>query len=167
MPIPTLALSLVYWLHLLASIFAVGGLAALSLFVFPAARTLEPILRADFLGRIQRRLEAVGWFSLAVLVATGLFQISANPHYQGFMALDDPWAQSILLKHVAVFAMAAVAMTQTWGVIPAMRRALMLAQKTGNVRELVRLQRREVWLVGLNTGLALVTLLLTAIARAA
>jgi uncharacterized membrane protein len=163
---PVSALVIFYWLHMLATIFAVGGLATLSLLVLPIARSvLDPVTQATFLEKIQRRLEVLGWFSLSVLVVTGMFQLSANPNYAGFFSISSLWAQAILVKHLLVGAMVAVSMTQTWGLLPEIRRALLRAQKTGETSELVALRRRETWLVRLNMALSILVLLMTAMAR--
>lgn len=164
---PDWVLAIIYWLHMLATIFAVGGLATLSLLVLPAARSiLDPISQAAFLEKVQRYLETLGWFCLAVLVTTGMFQLSASPNYAGFFSISNRWAQAILAKHLLVGGMVAVSMAQTWGVLPEIRRALLKAQKVGNSGELAALHRREAWLVRLNMILAVFVLLMTAFARA-
>ena len=74
---------------MLATVAWFGGLASLAIFVIPSARsTLERRQYAQFLGKVQGRIQQVGWFSLAVLTGTGMFQMSAHPAYEGF--LDSP-----------------------------------------------------------------------------
>jgi uncharacterized membrane protein len=93
MTIPDWALSLAYWLHMLATVVWIGALATLSLVVLPAARrSLEVKAYADLIGQIQRRLDPLGWFSLLLLAGTGLVQMSANPYYSGFLAIENRWA---------------------------------------------------------------------------
>jgi uncharacterized membrane protein len=58
MTTPFWALTLAYWLHLLATVLWIGGLVVLSLLVLPAARkTLEPQAYASLLADIERRLD--------------------------------------------------------------------------------------------------------------
>jgi uncharacterized membrane protein len=141
---PHWALVIIYWLHMLATIFLVGGLVTLSLLVLPAARSiLDPVTQAVFLEKVLLRLEALGWFCLAVLVVTGMFQLSANPNYAGFFSISNRWAQAILVKHLFVGGMVAVSLTQAWGVLPEIRRALLRVQKTGDEGELATLRKRE------------------------
>lgn len=167
--IPAAILALMYWLHMLATIAWLGGLAALALIVLPAARkSLEPAAYSGFLGRVQSRLQIVGWLSLAVLGATGLFQMSANPNYGGFLAIDNNWAVAIFTKHMAVIVMAGVSAYTTWGLLPAMRRLALLRAvgKTVSAEEVARLEQREIWMLRLNLILSILVLAMTAWARA-
>jgi uncharacterized membrane protein len=170
-PPPLWALSLTYWLHMLATVAWLGGLAALSILVLPSARgTLETGAYSRLLEGIQRRLDPLGWLCLAVLVGTGLFQMSANPNYQGFLAINNRWAVAILTKHVLFFAMAAASAYLSWGVLPALRRAALRQARhlaaDNQPQELQRLQQQEALLLRLNLLLGVVILAVTALARA-
>ena len=159
-----LGLAIAYWLHMLATVFWIGGLAALVLLVLPAAqRSLDNEAFAKLLAGIQRRLEPLGWFCLALLAATGMFQMSESPHYQGFLAIQTTWAAAILVKHILFAVMVLLSAYLTWGLLPALRRStLRLAQGVPGAE---RLQRRNLLLLRLNLALALVILALTALAR--
>jgi uncharacterized membrane protein len=110
------ALSLAYWLHMLATIAWIGGLAALPLLVLPAARQgLAPGDYAVLLERIQRRLDPLSWFCLAVLLGTGMFQMSASPSYQGFLTITNRWSTAMLAKHIVFLVMIAISAYMTWG----------------------------------------------------
>lgn len=168
MSIPYWALSIVYWLHMLATVTWIGGLAALALLVLPAARTaLDAPLYARLLEAVQRRLDPLGWLSLAVLVGTGMFQMSANPNYQGFLAVSNRWAAAILVKHIVFLGMTAASAYMTWGLLPALRREALRAARGLGAEGIGRLQRRQGMLLSLNLILGLIVLLLTALARAA
>jgi len=100
---PTWAIALVFWLHMLATVAWLGGLAAIAILVLPAAKqVLKPIDQLAFIEAIQKRLEPLAWFSLAILIATGLFQLSVNPHYDGFLSTSGQWSLAILTKHTLV-----------------------------------------------------------------
>jgi uncharacterized membrane protein len=179
---PLLALSLTYWLHMLATVVWLGGLAALSILVLPSAQSsLESDAYSRLLEAIQRRLDPLGWLCLAILVGTGLFQMSANPNYQGFLAINNRWAVAILTKHLVFFAMTGLSAYLTWGVLPALRRAALRQARQTQARqmaddnqmhanaanaELQRLKSREALLLRLNLFLGVIILALTAIARA-
>ena len=91
MSAPAWALSLAYWLHMLATIVWIGGLASMSILVIPAARrALDTRQYAMLLGALQARLEPLGWFSIILLVGTGMLQMSASPNYQGFPGNSKP-----------------------------------------------------------------------------
>jgi len=71
---------------MLATVAWIGGLAALALFVMPAARkALEPPAYIAFIIQVQHILDPIAWFSLIVLVATGMLQLSSNPNYKGVL----------------------------------------------------------------------------------
>ena len=165
---PAWALALVYWLHLLATVTWIGGIVAISILVLPAARkSLEPVDQLAFLEALQKRLEPLAWFSLGMLIATGLFQLSANSHYNGFFNVSTQWSLAILVKHGLVGVMVAVSAVQTWEALPAIRRTLMRRERGATEEEIVRLQKREERLLRMNFILSILILGATALARSA
>ena len=166
-PPPAWVLALIYWLHLLATVMWVGSLAAISFLVLPAMkRTLNPETQLIFIEAMQKRFEPITWFSISLLVLTGLFQMSLNPHYDGFLSTSTQWSLAILAKHILGMIIVVVSAIQTWEVIPAIRRSILLSKKHDNALELDTLRRREINLVRINLGLAVLILLATAVARA-
>lgn len=164
---PTWALAITYWLHLLATVTWVGSLAAVSILVLPALKsTLDPESQLRFIEAMQRRLEPIAWFSMSLLLVTGLFQMSVNPHYDGFISTSTQWSLSILIKHIFGILMVVVSAIQTWEVIPAIRRSIVRSKKTENADEIDSLRKKEIRLLRMNFGLSLLILLATAFARA-
>lgn len=165
---PTWALALVFWLHMLATVAWLGGLAAIAILVLPTTkRVLKPKDQLAFIEGIQKRLEPLAWFSLAILISTGLFQLSVNPHYDGFLSTTGQWSIAILIKHSLIVVMVVVSAVQTWEVLPAIRRGLIRIQKgKASEEEVKRLQKREALLLRLNIGLSILILAATAFARA-
>jgi len=153
---------------MLATVAWLGGLAAIAILVLPAAkRVLEPTDQLAFIAAMQRRLEPLAWFSLAILILTGLFQLSVNPHYDGFLSTSGDWSLAILSKHILVVLMIVVSAIQTWEVLPAIRRGLMRIEKgQADDAEVIRLQKQETMLLRLNIGLSILILAATAFARA-
>jgi uncharacterized membrane protein len=165
---PYWALSLVFWLHMLATVAWIGGLVAVVVLVLPAAKkNLLSETYAIYLGQIQRRLDPIGWLSLAILLATGLFQMSANPNYQGFLSISNRWAASMLLKHILFIGMIGISAYMTWGIMPGLRRIAMKQAKGLDVQSAEQLQKRETLLLRINLILGILILGLTAFARAA
>jgi uncharacterized membrane protein len=164
---PFWALSLAYWLHMVATVVWIGGLVALVILVLPAARrTIDVGNYGLFLEQIQRRLDPLGWMSLAVLLATGLFQLSASPNYEGLLSISNRWAVSILIKHILFFGMISISAYLTWGVLPALRRNALLQAKGVETKDGDKLQKREALLLRINLVLGILILGLTALARA-
>lgn len=164
---PSWAMALVYWLHMLATVAWIGSLVSINLLVLPAAqRTLNPIDQLAFIAALQKNLEPLAWFCIGLLLATGLFQLSANPHYDGLLATSAQWSLAILVKHSLGVAMVVVSAVQTWEVIPSIHRVLM-KKESANADELKKLQRRETVLLRTNLALSVLILGATAFARAA
>ncbi|MCE9646558.1 MAG: CopD family protein [Chloroflexi bacterium] len=162
---PTWVLALVYWLHMLATVAWIGSLAAINLLVLPASqRTLKLADQLDFISALQKRLEPLAWFSMSLLLVTGLVQMSTSPHYDGFLALSTQWSMAILIKHSLGVIMVVVSAIQTWEVIPSIHRILM-KKESASTEELARLQRREVILLRTNLILSALILGATAFAR--
>lgn len=165
--IPFWVLSLTYWLHMLATLLWIGGLAALVLFILPIARhILSPRDYLALFEKLQRRIEPLSWISLFILLATGLFQMSANPNYQGLLVMKNRWAVSILIKHLLFFAMVGLSGYMTWWVLPETRRTMMLQDQEGRESKMLQLRAREEWLLRLSLVLGILILGLTAVARA-
>jgi uncharacterized membrane protein len=153
---------------MLATVLWIGGLAVLTLIVFPAARkNLDAEDYANFLAALQKRLDPLGWFSVIVLLATGMVQMSSHPNYEGFLSIQSLWAGSILIKHLLFGLMVLVSGYITWGLLPAMRRLALLQASGKEITEMEAFQKRDVLLLRLNLILGVFVLLLTAIARSA
>lgn len=164
---PLWALSLAYWLHMLATVVWIGGLTTLVLFVLPVAQgSLGAQDYADFLNRVTRKLDPLGWLSLVVLVGTGLFQMSASPNYAGFLVIDNRWSVAIFVKHLVFGVMIAVSAYLTWGILPALRRLALRRAAGQDTPEAASLSKRETQLLRLNLILGVLVLGLTALARA-
>ena len=164
---PYWVLALIFWIHLLAAVAWIGSLVAVGAIVFPAARrALQPADRLSLLDQVRSRLEPITWLSVSVLIVTGLFQMSVNPHYNGFLASSGQWALAMLAKHLLVGALIAVSAVHTWDALPALRRALLKKPRLAET-EIDRLQRREASLLTASIILGVFVLLATGFARAA
>jgi uncharacterized membrane protein len=163
MPQWVLVLSLFF--HLIATVTWVGGLVATAIFIYPAVqRTLkeQPALYR-LLAQVRRRFFPLSILSLVTLVVTGLFQMTADPSYDGFMTFDNIWSQIMLVKHIVIVAMVGAGVLLQFGVIPALERTSLLVEHgKGSATELAGLRRREVRLTWVNTLLGILVLALSA-----
>lgn len=160
-------LALSYWLHMLATIVWVGGLALMALVVWPGARAVlgpGPKL-ADLFSRLQHRFAPWAWGSLAVLIVTGLTQMAGNENYDGLLQVTNAWAMAILLKHVAIGGMVLIGVYQQWSVQPALVRLATLQAHGREAPGLDELRRSEVRLTRLNLACGVLVLAFTAVAR--
>jgi len=157
-----------FWLHMLATVVWIGGLASAALFVLPAARKLLPVDDyARFVTKFNQKLNPLGWLSAGVLVATGLVQMGANPSYEGFLNFGNDWAQAMLIKHLLFGGMILVSGYLTWGLAPALERLAIAQLRSPNPEEEMRLRQVESRLLYLNLLLGILVLVLTAMARIA
>lgn len=165
---PNWLISIAYFFHLLATVVWVGGIALLSLVVYPAARRIlaDDARQGALIAEIYRRFQPMAMVSLGVLVVTGLSQMAVNKNYDGFLKIDSAWAWAILIKHVVFGLMALIGTYSLWGLGPAMTR-LALLESRGKLSggDLAGLRRREELLNRLNFVCALAVLALTAVAR--
>jgi uncharacterized membrane protein len=159
-----------YWMHMAATVVWIGGLVFQGLILMPAlgGPSLQPhaprILRA-----VRRRFEPLAWLSLAVLIGTGLIQMSASPRYTGLISVTNRWSAAILGKHVLVLVMLALAAYQTWFIQPRLERAHwvgdVLDPAATPMPQPLRLLRSAGGIVAWNLILSLAVLALTALAR--
>jgi len=166
---PSWALSTLYGLHLVATVIWVGGLFVQAVIVWPATRgALGPgLLLADVQARWRKVFNPLAWLSLAILVVTGMFQMSADPNYHGTLVVDTPWSVAMLVKHVAAAGMAAIGAFSQAVVQPALARAqLQLRRSRPEPGDdgAASAERRETQLLWLNLACALVVLICTAVA---
>ena len=164
--IPLWVLALSYWVHLLATVTWIGGLVIMTVVAWPAVR--ERIMQADEWVQLQRRFTPWANASLVLLWITGLLQMTADPNYDGFLAVNSLWAQALLIKHIAVLAMMVFALYIQWRVHPALGRLALLEKDRPQMAEgeRKRLAIKEARLVRLNLVCAVAVLLFTAIATA-
>ena len=161
----TTVLAAIYWLHMLATVTWIGSLAAINLLFLPAStRALKPVDQLSLISALQKRLEPLAWFCMGILLVTGLFQLSTSPHYNGFLSVSTQWSLAILVKHGVAVLMVVVSAIQTWEVLPAVQRILLIKDKA-NESELARLQKRETLLLRINLLLSALILGATALAR--
>ena len=156
-----------YWLHMLATVIWIGGLASINFLIFPTIAQLDSLeTRVSLLEKVQRRLDPMAWFALLILLGTGMVQMSVNPNYEGFLAISNQWAMSILLKHVVFIGMIALGAYITWVALPDLRRKMVRLTKGKAVMDIDQVLLRNTWLLRINLILGVIVLAFTAIARA-
>lgn len=155
-------LAISYFVHLIATVVWLGGLALMVLIVYPLQKRegdWQPIVDA-----ISQRFRPFANFCLLVLLMTGIVQTGEDVHYGGLLDFSEPWSQAMLGKHIAYAAMVAIVVWLQFGLAPAMERARLLAKK--DITSLTNLRQRQKQLTQANFALSLVVLFFTAIATA-
>jgi len=161
--VPRLALALAYWLHMAATVVWIGGLTFQTIILAPALDNSPELLE-----RLRRRFDPLAWLSLAVLIGTGLLQMSASPNYTGLLSIRNGWSAAILAKHLVIGLMLVLASIQTWWIQPRLARLLLISTRASHEpADVPLLRRRQLRLLRLQTVLSVVVLALTAAARSA
>lgn len=164
-----LILAASYFVHLLATVVWLGGLAILAILVHPEARrTLQnsPGMY-QFMNRLRKRFVPMANFSLAVLVTSGMVQMAGDENYLGVLDFSNSWSVAMLLKHIAVAGMVVCSLALQYAVAPALERTSLLLERgkdsgAANTHTWERLSRRETALTWANNGLGALVLLCTA-----
>jgi uncharacterized membrane protein len=152
-----------------ATIVWIGGIFFQAVVLAPAlSKATSSENEARFLEAVRRRFDPLAWLSLAILIATGLTQMSANPNYSGFLVIGNLWSVAILSKHIVIGVMILVASYQTWVLYPELNRNMLArAARAEAGPGPARLNARQTIASRLNLVLGIIVLALTAIARTA
>ncbi len=155
------ARTLSLFVHIGASIVWFGGLLMLALLVVPELqKTLQgqPALDA-LLRRLRRRFALWGNLALALLLVTGLLQMTDDINYTGLLQFGNRWSQALLVKHLLIVVLALVSAALQLGVLPALERASLLSERgLGDSQAMAQLQEREQRLTLLMIALAVLIL---------
>jgi uncharacterized membrane protein len=153
-----------YLVHMIATVVWIGGIVFMAQVVMPLAEGEPGCSR--FLSAIHKRFTPMANICLALLIVTGMVQLTASSNYAGFLSLTNIWAQAILLKHLAVGGMILTALYMNLVLQPDLNRtARLLASGKARPEETAVLARRQSQLTRINMLLSIVVLLFTAIAR--
>jgi uncharacterized membrane protein len=159
---PVWSLAITYWLHLLATVMWIGGLAMLALIAWPGSDGMgNPTLDA-----LERRFRPWANVSLAILLVTGLIQMGSDKHYEGFLAINSVWAIGLLAKHILIGGMVGISAMLQWSVYPALERARLLARRSASGEDEVMARRQLRRLTVINLALGVLVLLFTAVITA-
>lgn len=164
--IPFWVLTLSYWVHLLSTVVWLGGLALMAIVGWPAVR--RHLLESDQWALLLRRFTPWANASMILLWVTGFLQMTNNPNYEGFLAVNSLWAQALLVKHIAVIGMMVFGFYVQMRIHPALARLALLEQQRPSMAKAEReqLTRRENRLLRLNLVCAAIVLFFTAVATA-
>ncbi len=155
-----------YWVHLLATVVWLGGIALMAFIAWPALR--QGTLSSNQWFQLQKRFLPWVNAALVVLLITGFVQMTNDENYHGFLAVDSIWAWAMLLKHIAYAGMIALTAWLQFMLYPAMARLalLMETQPEAAAAEHDKLAAREIRYLRLNVLAAMLVLLFTAMATA-
>ncbi len=93
----TILLGLLHGLHVLGAVLWIGPLFMFGHVLMPAMQEMDPVTRVRVAGAVIHRLSRLGWISLFLLAATGLFLLFHHP-----FSLFTYLGRMILLKLMIV-----------------------------------------------------------------
>jgi uncharacterized membrane protein len=156
----TVALSILNFLHLLATVTWIGAMATNILVMLPSAReVLEPAVIGRFIGAVMKRFRRIVYGSIITLVLCGIPLTLLNENYVGLGQFDNGFSQVILIKHLFVTALVLLAIYSFEVLAPKVAK---LAAK-GPSPELLKAQKLQLRLASTGFALGLIILLLTGI----
>ena len=148
-------------LHVLAAMLWLGGMFFLAAVGGPALRRIDdPVLRGRLFEVIGRAFRRTGWWSILVLVVTGI----GNLAFRGVLSngvivsrafWDSPFGHTLAAKLVAVAAMLGVSAVHDFVIGPAASRAA-----RDRSPRAATLRSRAAWLARINAGLGVAVVLL-------
>jgi uncharacterized membrane protein len=154
------ALSVLNFLHLLATVTWIGGMATNILIILPSTReVLEPAVSGRFIGAVMKRFRRLVYGSIITLLLCGIPLTLLNENYVGLAQFDNAWSQVILVKHLFATALVLLAVYSFEVLAPKVAK---LATK-GPSPELLKAQKLQLRLASTGFVLGLIILLLIAI----
>jgi uncharacterized membrane protein len=156
-------LSTVNWLHLVATVVWIGGIVTNLIVVLPSAKeSLEPPVMGRFMGSFIKRFRWLVYFSMGVLVVTGVIMMLMNDQYLGMLNFGNLWTLVLLVKHILVVILIILAIYLLQVVFPKVGQ---LGAK-GPSPELAKLQKLQGQLSITTVIIGLIILVFTAITSA-
>jgi len=145
-------------LHLLATVFWIGGMAFINLVLEPSLAAVDPAQRGRIMGMVGKRFTFVAWGSVLLLVITGFLK---TPDGLLFDA-SEGYGITLLAKHIVVLLMILFGLRISLGLIPKIRSQ---APQPGQAPkpEFLKTQKQFEFLSRMNFLLGLLVLVLVAL----
>ncbi len=151
-----LILAIFYWLHLLATVIWIGGIAFILLVAVPSAKQVLGTEAGKLMGEISKRFTPLANYSIIFLIVTGIALTGFNKQFSGIGIFENNWTSVLIMKHTLVIGM----------VVVHFYRGLVLSPKIGRTEiptEKKSLQKISLNLVKVNFFFGILVLLLSAI----
>ena len=149
-------LAIFTWLHLIATVLWIGGIAFILFIALPSAKQIMGSDAGKLMGVISKRFTLVANCSIALLVLTGAAMAVLNNRFSSSAILENNWFIILVVKHILVFTMIVIHFYRGWILSPRIIR-------TGAGPKQASMQRLSISLVKTNFGLGIAMLLIAAI----
>ncbi len=156
-------LSVINWLHLVATVTWIGALVTNMVVLMPAAReSLEPPVMGRLFGSFMKRFRSLAYICILTLLVTGVVMMLLNRHYLGRLDFGNLWTQLLLVKHILIIVMVVMVIYAFEVLAPKVGRMA----AAGPSPKLAQLQKFQMRVGAAGLIIALVVLLLTSIITA-
>jgi uncharacterized membrane protein len=147
--------TIVQFLHLLFTVFWIGGMTFMHFVLNPAMKAMEPENAGKLMGVVAKRFTMIAWLSMILLLVTGLLKTPSSY----LLDVTTDYGMILLLKHVAFVVMIFGGVLITFVVAPKLRA---FAPKPGEAPSLPYLEarRRLGILSGMNMVLGILVIFL-------
>ena len=148
---------ILYWLHMIASVVWIGGIAFILFVLIPKTKQILGQEAGMLIGEISKRFKLFADFSIIILIITGIGLSVINMPTSNHVISRDNWTILLIIKHFLVLLM----------VLIHLYRNMILAKKIKNEsvsNKKVFLQKLSLNLVKLVFIFGLIVLLVSVIA---
>ena len=126
--------------HLLAAIVWVGTLFSWGMLYTPALKRLEGYASVE--GQLRRRLMLLQNICFGVLLLTGVYLMTQDIHYTGWLSFNNRWSQLLLLKHISIGFMILLVILLS-SVVEPLRRQSVLKRGGGSARTIAAMGKAD------------------------
>ena len=116
-------LSIMNWLHMVATLIWFGGMITNVIFILPTAeavlgRTLGPAVFGTFMGAFAKRVRIPVYVSMGVLIVTGAIMWILNENSLGAFTYGSAWTNVLLVKQILFIILIVLAIYMMEVIIP-------------------------------------------------
>ena len=150
-----LLLAAASWLHLIATVAWIGGIAFILFIAMPSAKKVLGLEASKLMGEISKRFTPVANYSIGLLVLTGTIMAVINYRTSAHATPEKNWSIVLAVKLILVLSMIIIHFYRGWILAPKI-----IGTETEQKR--AAMQKLSINLVKTNFGLGLAVLLLSA-----
>jgi uncharacterized membrane protein len=143
-----------YWIHLVATVFWIGGTTFIIFIAIPSSRQVLGAESGKLMGEISKRFTPLANYSIILLFVSGIVLAGLNKQFSGVSILESSWTMALILKLVLFFSMTVIHFYRGLVLAPKIMRTTTQTEKTA-------LQKLSINLVKVNFTLGLSVLLLS------
>ncbi len=103
-----LILTIFYWLHLVATVIWIGGIAFILFIAIPTTKQILGAEAGKLMNEISKRFTPIANYSIIVLIVTGFVLTAADKQFSEIGNFENNWTLVLIIKHLLVVSMVAI-----------------------------------------------------------